>query len=100
MDIGNLSAATMVDIVIALTALEALVLWIYHRRTGRGIAGKDLSMTLLSGVLLMLALRATLAGYRWEIAASLLAGGGVCHGLDLWRRWQPPARPGDGIRPS
>ena len=100
MDIGTLSATTMVDIVIALTAVEALILWIYHRRTGRGIPGRDLSMMLLSGMLLMLALRMSMAGCRWEITAGLLAGGGVCHGLDLWRRWQPRARAGNGIRPS
>jgi hypothetical protein len=48
----------------------------------------------------MLALRMSMAGCRWEITAGLLAGGGVCHGLDLWRRWQPRARVGNGIRPS
>lgn len=95
------TASTMVDIVLAVTVVEALALGVYHRLTGKGIPGFDLSLTLLSGGLLLLALRMHMAGHPWEITASLLAGGGICHALDLRRRWQPGGRQRRGVsRPS
>jgi len=88
----------MLDVVIGVTLAEAVILWIYHRRTGKGIAPPDLALTLLSGLLLMLAFRAHLAGQFWLVTTSLLAGGGICHALDLRRRWQPTGRQKPVIR--
>lgn len=91
------AATTMVDIVIAVTALEALALWAYHWRTGKGIAGRDFMPTLLSGLLLMLALRTHMADAGWAPTALLMAGAGVLHALDLRRRWRAADRPHHAI---
>lgn len=82
----------MVDIVIVVTAVEALVLWAYHLLTGKGLAGKDFLPTLLSGLLLVLALRLHLADFGWMPTAALLAGAGAFHAIDLRRRWRPAGR--------
>jgi hypothetical protein len=93
MDATRFSAMTMVDIVIAVTAVEAVVLWLYHRHTGKGLAGRDFLPTLLSGLLLMVALRLHMAGMGWMPTAALLAGAGVFHTVDLRRRWRSPNHP-------
>ena len=98
---GGFSATAMVDIVLVVSIAECLVLWVYHQRTGKGIPGKDFMPTLLSGMMLMLALRMHMAQWSWMVTASLLAGGGVFHALDLRRRWRPGGHQPDTIkRPS
>lgn len=88
MDATRFSAATMVDIVIVVTVLEAVALWLYHHRTGKGLAVRDFLPALLSGLLLMFALRLHTADSAWMPTAALLAGAGVFHTLDLRRRWR------------
>lgn len=101
MDPTRFPATAMVDIVIAVTAVEAVVLWLYNLRSGKGLAGKDFLPTLLSGLLLMLALRVHMSGLGWMPTAALLAGAGVFHALDLRQRWQPAGRQPHAInRPS
>ncbi|MBG6078596.1 hypothetical protein [Rubrivivax gelatinosus] len=78
----------LVDLVIAVTLLEALVLWIWHARTGRGLAPRDFVANLCAGLALMLAVRAALAGAAWTWVAAGLAAAGVAHLLDLRRRWR------------
>ena len=91
----------MVDIVIAVTAVEAVVLWLYHQHTGKGLAGRDFLPTLLSGLLLMLALRMHMTGLGWMPTAALLTGAGIFHTVDLRRRWRPASRQPHAInRPS
>ncbi len=81
-------AAGWIDVVLALTALEAVALALYHRLTGRGIAPADFALTLASGAALLLALRSTLAGGFGAAAAAWLLAGGVAHAADLRRRWE------------
>ena len=101
MDPTTFSAATLVNIAIVITVLEALALWLYHRRTGKGIAGRSFMPTVLSGLLLMLALRLHMEGTGWLPTAALLAGAGVFHALDLRRRWRPESRQTHAVkRPS
>ena len=101
MDAPQWTATVMVDIVIVVTAVEALALWLYHHRTGKGIAGRDFLPTLSSGLLLMLALRLHMAGFGWMPTAALLAGAGAFHVIDLRRRWRPASRQPHAInRPS
>jgi hypothetical protein len=78
---------TLVDIVIAVTLLEALALAAYHARTGRGLAPREFVPALGAGLGLMMAVRAGLgnAGWHW-VAAGLLASG-LAHALDVRRRW-------------
>ena len=59
------ASGRIVDLILALVALEALGLLAYHRRTGRGPAPADALSNLLSGACLMLALRGALVGAWW-----------------------------------
>lgn len=87
----------LVDFVIALTVLEGVALALYYRATGRGVAPRDYALNLVSGLCLMLALRAVLAAAAWHWTAAALAAAGLAHGADLWRRWR---RQTGVIRPS
>jgi len=80
--------APLIDLVIAFTLVEAVVLVLYHRASGRGVAPRDFLTNMVSGLCLMLALRCVVrdAGASW-VALSLLAAGGA-HGTDLWLRWR------------
>ena len=78
----------IVDLILAFTALEAALVVLYHRRTGRGPAPADFLVNLSSGVCLMLALRCALVGAWWGWLALCLAAALVAHLTDLARRWQ------------
>ena len=81
------ASGRIVDIVLAITAIEAALLIAYHRRTGRGPAPKDVVGMLLAGACLMLALREALVGAEWRWIALWLAAAFVAHLNDLRRRW-------------
>lgn len=81
------TSGRLVDWVIAFTLLEVLVLVIYHRRTGRGVAPALLIPNVASGLCLMLALRAALAQAAWPWIVLPLAASGIAHASDLHRRW-------------
>ena len=87
MTAGGSGWSWLVDLVIAMTVLEAAALAIHHRLTGRGVAPRDFLPNLVSGLALMLALRAAIGGTAggWLPAALLLAG--LAHAVDLRRRW-------------
>lgn len=78
----------LIDWVIALTLAEAGVLALHHRLTGKGVAPGDFFVNLCSGLCLMLALRAALAGAAapWVLLPLSLAG--MTHVLELSRRWR------------
>ncbi len=86
-------AASLVDLVIAITVIEALALSLLHWRTGRGVAPRDFLINLSSGLCLMLALRSVLrdAGITW-LALWLLAAG-AAHAIDIAVRWRRHKRP-------
>ena len=84
---GLFASGRIVDLVLAITALEAALLLAYHRRTGRGPAPKDVVGMLLAGACLMLALREALVGAEWRWIALWLAAAFVAHLNDLRRRW-------------
>jgi hypothetical protein len=79
---------TLVDIVIALTVLEAIVLALWHGRTGGGLAAGDYALNLASGLWLMLALRSALVGAGAIWIALCLTAAGIAHSADIWRRWR------------
>ncbi|CAN5844656.1 hypothetical protein BH11PSE3_BH11PSE3_11450 [soil metagenome] len=79
---------TAVDLILLLMLVEALVLVVYHRRTGRGIAAGDLVGLLLAGAFLLLALRAALTGSSWTSIALWLVASLAAHLADLVRRWR------------
>jgi hypothetical protein len=86
---GRLSGLNLADLILAGVVLEASVLLMYRRRTGRGIAPAALITNLLAGAGLLLALRWSLSVDRPR--AGILAGltlAMVAHVADLALRWQ------------
>lgn len=81
------------DLVLLCLAVEAVLLMLLHRRTGRGLAPIDLLGFLGAGFGLVLAARAAVAGASWPwIAAGLTLALGA-HSLDLLRRWSRSNNP-------
>lgn len=77
----------IVDLILALVALEALALMALGRR--RGVAVLDVVAALAPGVALMLALRAALTDAWWGWVAAWLGASLIAHLADLSRRWGP-----------
>lgn len=77
-----------VDALIVFTLLEATLLATWHRRRGRGVALAEFGPNLLSGLCLMGALRAALAGWHPLVILSLISVSGLAHAWDLRRRWR------------
>jgi hypothetical protein len=82
------SGTLLIDIVITVTLIEWAVLYFWHRRTGRGVALSEVRLTLLAGLYLMLALRASMTAAPWYVVALLLLAAGLSHAADLLRRWR------------
>jgi hypothetical protein len=82
----------VIDLVIAFTLVECIVLALYYRATGKGVAPRDFAANMVSGLCLMLALRcfARDAGAAWT--ALFLLAAGLFHGTDLWMRWRRETR--------
>ena len=76
----------VVDLILGLVALEAVLIVLYRRRTGRGVAPADLLWNLLAGCGLLLALRSALIGATWPWIALPLSVAFVAHLADLQRR--------------
>jgi hypothetical protein len=76
------ASGTLVDGVITLTAVELLALWVFHKRTGRGLAPADYLLNGLAGLSLMVALRGALTPL-WGLMAIGLMLAGVAHYADL-----------------
>ncbi len=77
----------VIDLILALMAVEAVALAVLYHMTGRGIAPVRLLPNLLAGAFLMLALRASLTGAGATAIGSWLALGLVGHLADLALRW-------------
>lgn len=77
----------VIDLILALMAVEAAALAGLYYMTGRGITPVRLLPNLLAGAFLMLALRASLAGAGATAIGSWLALGLVGHLADLAVRW-------------
>jgi hypothetical protein len=78
----------LVDLILAVVALELIaVTWIWRRRR-RGISPRALLPNLLAGVLLLLAVRCALTGAPWFWLAGCLAASGIANAADLRQRWR------------
>jgi hypothetical protein len=73
------------DIVIAVMAIEALVL-IALRSRFRNLQIADAIAFLAAGFFLALALRAAMTGAAWPWLAACLAAAFLAHVADMWRR--------------
>jgi hypothetical protein len=78
----------IVDAILLLVVLETILLFLWHRRTGRGIAPAAIGWTLCSGAALLLAVRAALVGAWWGWVALPLLAALLAHLLDLRSRWR------------
>lgn len=74
--------------ILGLMLFEALVLVVYHQRTGAGIAPFDLIINFLSGIGLLLAIGAVLLKAPPAYIALFLAVSLLSHLTDLRRRWR------------
>jgi hypothetical protein len=97
----------LVEWIIGAMVIEAVVLWLWHRRRGSGPILSEVLTILASGICLMLALRAALRGEPALQVAIWLGAAGIAHVADLWVRWRRPGsgrpdagRPGGGASPQ
>ena len=90
-----LLSGKLIDLIIALTVVEAGLLAGFHRLTQRGLAPQDYLLNLVSGLCLMLALRCALAGAGWHWIAAALSAAGLAHASDLVSRWKRRQRTSD-----
>jgi hypothetical protein len=80
------SSGHAIDIVLLVLAVEAFALWLWHARSGQGLPPLDLLGQLLSGALLLLALRCALTGGDYRLTALLVSASFPAHVFDLARR--------------
>jgi hypothetical protein len=78
----------IVDAILVLVVLEAALLAVWHRRTGRGVRPAALAANLCSGGALLLAVRAALVGAWWGWVGAALLAALVAHLVDLRARWR------------
>ena len=83
---GLFASGRIIDVILALVALEALLLAWLGRRGGPPLPA--LLANLASGAALMLALRAALVGSGWIVVAGWLLAGLVAHLADLGLRFR------------
>ena len=88
----SFSLAQLIDMVIAFTLVECLLLAGYHRITGQGVALRDLLPNIGAGLCLMLALRCLARDTGSASVMLFLMAAGVAHGGDLLMRWRRCAR--------
>jgi hypothetical protein len=82
------ASGRLVELILGVVAIEAVLMVLFWRSTGRGVAPGDLLPNLSAGVFLLLALWLSLRGARWELCCSSLAAAGAMHLVDLNRRWR------------
>lgn len=82
------ASGRIVDLVIAVMAVEALALLAVRHRFGLRISPLDITLILVPGLCLLLAMRAALSGSGWEVAAAWLFAALLAHLADLMRRLQ------------
>jgi hypothetical protein len=75
-----------IDIVLLVVGLETLLLFLWGRRGGPGLAPLDLLGQLLAGALLLVAVRCALTGADYRLIALLLIASFPAHLFDLARR--------------
>jgi hypothetical protein len=82
------NTTALVDLVLALVAIEALGLYVLLRWRGRGPSYPALLANLGAGAALVIAIRAALTGASYGVIAATLALSLVAHLTDLWLRWR------------
>lgn len=88
-------SGALIDAILVLVALEALVFAVLYKHLPAApqLGRRHLAMlwpTLLSGALLMLAVRLALTDAPWTWVAGLLAAAGLSHVVDIALRFRRP----------
>jgi hypothetical protein len=73
-------------IILVLMIVEAALLRVLLRRSGRGSQWAGIAANLAAGACLVAALGAALAGWGWLVLTLILLLSLLAHGLDLWLR--------------
>ena len=89
----------MLDLILLGMALEGASLTLLFRKRGQGVPPGALWPNLLSGMCLLLAMRAGWAGAWWGWVSLPLLGALAFHAADLRRLWCPAAPAAPGKRP-
>ena len=82
------ASGRVLDLILLGMALEGLGLAAFRRATGRGVRPARLLPNLLSGMCLLLAMRASVGGAWWGWVSLALLGALAFHLVDLGRAWQ------------
>jgi RsiW-degrading membrane proteinase PrsW (M82 family) len=85
-DIAFFASPHLIDAILVLTAFEAAIVVLWHRRSGRGPTPAVIVRMLLPGAFLLLALRAALADAAWPWVPAALTAALVAHLIDLASR--------------
>jgi len=87
-----------IDAIVALVALEGLILLVLRLRTGRGPSIEGTITNLAAGACLLLALREALTSASAPVIGAFLALALAAHASDLAIRWRAasPSSPGPG----
>jgi hypothetical protein len=82
------ASGRLVELILVIVAVEAAFVLIFWLSTGRGVSPGGLLPNLCAGAFLLIALRLSLGGARWELCCASLAAAGAAHLVDLNRRWR------------
>lgn len=88
-----IASGRIVDIMVAVIALEVVAVLVFRRLYGGGIPAVPLLLNVGAGGSLMLALRAALGESGWQWIAAFLVASLVFHVADQFQRWE--GRPRD-----
>jgi hypothetical protein len=92
-----ISATFLINLVLLISIAEGLLLFGYHRLTGRGLAPQHYAMNLIAGLCLMLAIRSVSSALPEQFSdlappqmllITCLFAAGVAHWTDIYRRWK------------
>lgn len=82
------ASGAVVDAVLIFLLVEAIAVIGYWLWRKRGIAPADFLPGMISGALMLLALRAVLVGAGWMVPTLCLMAAGGAHLVDVLRRWR------------
>lgn len=88
-----MTLTSLVDLAIAITLIEAVIVYGWWKVTGDGPEPMGWVPNLSAGILLMVALRLSSVDAPLAWIVLCLSASGVAHGVDLARRW--PRRKGE-----
>jgi hypothetical protein len=83
-----LAAGHFVDLVLIFLVIEAVWVISHWRKTKRGVAPADFLPGMISGALMLIALRVTIGGGHFLVPTICLCLAGLAHLVDVARRWR------------